>query len=467
MSGWDGPSALDQSALDLSALELGAGIAAGRIDPRALAEVFLDRIKAPDAPSNVYLAITRERAMAEAEAAAERAKRGLRRGPLDGVPVSWKDLFDTAGTATTAGSRLLAGRVPERDAALVARGTRAGLVCLGKTSLTEFAFSGLGYNPTMGAPVHPDDPDRIPGGSSSGAAVSVCAGLAAAAIGTDTGGSIRIPAAWTGLVGLKTTAGSLPMAGVLPLARSYDSVGPLTRDVADAAALWAVLADGPAPDLAGARAGQLVLVRPRGAFFGGIEPAAAEAMERAAEALAKAGARIESRDWPVFDDMAELLAREGSPVAAEAYGHWQDTLEARPAEVFPEVLKRFRMGRQVSGPGLARLQAGLTALSARCAAELEGMTALLMPAVAVRPPKSADITAGSDAYQAANGAALKLTAAANFLNLTAIALPAGRTQAGAQAPALPFGVMLVAGPGREAALLRAAAAAEKPLCAGL
>ena len=175
------------------------------------------------------------------------------------MPISWKDLYDSAGDVTSHGTPALADRVATGDAKVLARATRAGLVCLGKTNQTEFAFSILGLNPKMGTPPNPFDEAvaRIPGGSSSGAAVSVSRGLAAAAIGSDTGGSVRVPAAWNGLVGLKTSFGLLPLEGVLGLSTSMDTVGPLTRDVADAAALFAIL-DGrfgagnrPAPDLAG------------------------------------------------------------------------------------------------------------------------------------------------------------------------------------------------------------------------
>ncbi len=229
---------------EMTALALGEAIATGAIDPVDLAEHFLARIEAGDAEHSVYLAATPERARAESQAAALRAREGRRIGPLDGVPMSWKDLFDSAGVATTAASTLFADRVPEADAALLARASRAGMVCLGKTNLTEFAFSGLGINPHFGTPANAYDAEvaRVPGGSSSGAAVSVARGLAPAAIGSDTGGSVRIPAAWNGLVGLKTTAGLLPMAGVIPLAASLDTAGPLTRDVADANAVLAVLA---------------------------------------------------------------------------------------------------------------------------------------------------------------------------------------------------------------------------------
>ncbi|MDH3264989.1 MAG: amidase family protein, partial [Paracoccaceae bacterium] len=195
----------------MSAGDLGRGIASGGIDPVELAEAFLEAIAAHPDASRIYARTTPERARAEAKAAAERARAGHRRHPLDGVPISWKDLFDSAGVATEAGSALLAGRVPVADAAVLANATAQGSVCLGKTHLSELAFSGLGLNPITATPPNVNDPAAVPGGSSSGAAASVAFGLAAGAIGSDTGGSVRIPAAWNDLVGLKTSVGRLPM----------------------------------------------------------------------------------------------------------------------------------------------------------------------------------------------------------------------------------------------------------------
>lgn len=195
-----------QDWLWMTASDLGRGIGAGEIDPVALTQVFLDAIEGHELRDRIYARVTRERALAEAKAAAARAASGHRLSLLDGVPVSWKDLFDTAGVATEAGSKLLAGRVPDRDAVVLQAATAAGLVCLGKTHMSELAFSGLGYNPSTATPPCVNNPDAVPGGSSSGAAASVAFGLAAAGIGSDTGGSVRIPAAWNDLVGLKTTS---------------------------------------------------------------------------------------------------------------------------------------------------------------------------------------------------------------------------------------------------------------------
>ncbi|MGR3364905.1 MAG: amidase family protein, partial [Maritimibacter harenae] len=237
---------------NMSAGALGRGIGAGRIDPVELCESFLDAAGAHPDGTRIYARLTRERALAEAQAAAGRARDGQRRGPLDGVPVSWKDLFDTADAATEAGSALLRDRQPERDARVLQTATAQGLVCVGKTHMSELAFSGLGLNPITATPPNRHDPEAVPGGSSSGAAASVAQGLAAAGIGSDTGGSVRVPAAWNDLVGLKTTHGRLSLTGVVPLAARFDTVGPLCRTVEDAGLLLAALEGGRAPDLAGA-----------------------------------------------------------------------------------------------------------------------------------------------------------------------------------------------------------------------
>ncbi|MEO1611964.1 MAG: amidase, partial [Pseudomonadota bacterium] len=223
-----------------SAAETGRRIGAGEWDAREVTEAYLAAIEASPHANAIYARVTVDQARAEAAAAAERAAAGVRRGPLDGVPISWKDLYDTAGVGTEAGSAMLAGRVPETDATVVARARRAGIVSLGKTHMTELAFSGLGLNPVTATSPNRFDPKLAPGGSSSGAAASVAYDLAAAGIGSDTGGSVRIPSAWNSLVGLKTTHGLLPDDGVVLLCPGFDTVGPLCRTVEDAALLIAI-----------------------------------------------------------------------------------------------------------------------------------------------------------------------------------------------------------------------------------
>ena len=231
--------------LKMSASELGEAFENNLIDPVEA----LEAIQKNTLTDRIYLEVTKARAVGEAKDARKRQKFNARTGPLDGVPLSWKDLFDVAGHQTTAGSDLLKGRVPKNDCAILKLASINGLVTLGKTHMSELAFSGLGLNPITQTPPCVNDLSAVAGGSSSGAAASVAFGLAPAAIGSDTSGSVRIPAAWNDLVGLKTTLGRVSMEGVIPLCRSFDTVGPIVKTVEDAALLFSVLTGNKPVDL--------------------------------------------------------------------------------------------------------------------------------------------------------------------------------------------------------------------------
>ena len=239
-----------QSILEMSASDLGRAIDVGKLDPLEITEAYLAAIVAHPEAKRIYTMTTQKRALAEAKMASQRARSRQRLSLLDGVAISWKDLFDTAGDVTEAGSDLLAERIPEKDAVCLRDATGAGLVCLGKTHMSELAFSGIGLNPVKETPPCVNFPDTVPGGSSSGAGASVAFRLAPAAIGSDTGGSVRIPAAWNDLVGLKTTSGLISLKGVVPLCASFDTVGPLTKTVEDAAHIFTPLTGHGVVDLA-------------------------------------------------------------------------------------------------------------------------------------------------------------------------------------------------------------------------
>ncbi len=437
----------------MSAASLGRGIAAGEIDPVTLTEVFLDAIDAHPDGGRIYARVTAERARAEAQAASERAAAGLRRSPLDGVPVSWKDLFDTAGTATEAGSALLAGRVPDRDAEVLENATSLGLVCLGKTHMSEFAFSGLGYNPVTETPPCVNDPGAAPGGSSSGAAASVAFGLAAAAVGSDTGGSVRVPAAWNDLVGLKTTAARLSLSGVVPLAPRFDTVGPLTRTVEDAALMLAAL-DGAMPadlagaDLAGRRFAALTTVALDDLRDG---PAAAHA--DVLSRLEAAGAEIVEIAVP---ELEEAMALSGILYTSEAYGVWRDTIEARPDAMFPEILARFRGGADHGAADYVAAWRTLERLREVWARATAGFDAVLAPTVPIMPPELARLKAEDAYYRTENLMTLRNTRIGNLMGLAALTLPTGHASCGLQ---------LLAPPMSERLLLRLGRAAEVVLTA--
>ncbi len=433
--------------LRMEALALGRGIAAGRIDPVELAEAHLEAIAAHPVGPLAYARTTPGRARAEARAAAGRARAGTLRGPLDGVPLSWKDLFDSAGVATEAGTRLLAGRVPERDARVLADAGAAGTVCLGKTHMSELAFSGLGLNPVTATPPCINDERAVSGGSSSGAAASVAFGLAAGAVGSDTGGSVRVPAAWNDLVGLKTTAGTLPMAGVVPLCPRFDTLGPIARSVADAAAIHAAIGARRAPSLEGADLSGTRIMVLETVALDDLERPVAEGFDRGVRALERRGARIER---------GAVAAVPLSPVlfAAEAYGVWRDAIEADPDVMFPEILARFRGGRDVTAAEFVAAWRRLEALRAEYRAATAGYDAVVLPTCPILPPDRARLESDSAYYAERNLMTLRNTRIGNLMGLPGLSLPTGIPSAG---------LLLQTPPRTEARLLRLGAAAERAL----
>ena len=236
---------MSQTWLKMTASNLGRGIENGSISPTALVKTYLDAISNHPMSERIYTYVTQERAMQEAQSAEARAISGQRLSLLDGVPISWKDLFDSKDINTEAGSEILSGRIPDEDAVVLKHASNAGMVCLGKTHMSELAFSGLGLNPIKQTTPCKNDLNAVSGGSSSGAAGSVAFNLAPIAIGSDTGGSVRIPAAWNDLVGLKTTSGDISLSGVVPLCPKFDTVGPLCRSVEDASLIYAILKNQP------------------------------------------------------------------------------------------------------------------------------------------------------------------------------------------------------------------------------
>ena len=449
-----------------TALELGRAIEAREIDPRELVEHFLKRIGETDTRHDIFLRITADRARAEAEGAAARAAAGLRRSPLDGVPISWKDLYDTAGDITSHGALVLAERIAKEDATVVRRATNGGLSCLGKTNQTEFAFSILGLNPKTGTPPNPFDNkvDRLPGGSSSGAAVSLSRGLAAGAIGSDTGGSIRVPAAWNGLVGFKTSFGLIPTKGVLSLSTTLDTVGPLAHDVADAAALYALLSGhygtgNPAPpDLSGARVEAVSLAVPETIAWDNLDPGVARAAEGALARLRAAGCGVRTIAVPEFETVERTVSHFGPYHAAECHATWHEVIEARPELVYAPIRDRILLGGKMTATAAESAKQGLAVAARSLHARMRTHGLLVMPTIAISPPPIAELESDRDAWLAANVMTLRNTRLGNFLDCCAITLPCGMDDNG-----IPVGLMVMAPPRQEARLLRAAAAMEPVL----
>ncbi len=440
---------------DRTAAALGRAIAEGRADPVEIAEASLERIAAHPDGGRVFARTTPERARAEAEAARRRRAEGRPAGPLDGVPVSWKDNIDSARVATEAGSRLLAGRVPSEDATVLARGSMAGLVCLGKTHLSELAFSGLGVNPMTATAPNPLMPGHAPGGSSSGAAASVALGLAAAAVGSDTGGSVRIPACWQGLVGLKTTPGLLPNDGVVPLAASLDTVGPLARSTEDAGLLLAAmlgdpfrpLPEPPEPAALAVEVAETVVLED-------CEAAVSEAFEAAIDRIGRAGARVARGPLEAIAEVFDVAARLSPLVTAEAWGHWGATIEANPGAMYPPIEARFRLGATVDPTADAEARAEFARLGRAVSERIAGGALLAMPTVAIRPPEIEPLLADEQHYTERNLMALRNTRLVNLLGLPAITLPL---------PEPATGLMLVGAAGEERRLIAAGRALEPVL----
>jgi len=440
-----------QDWLTMSASDLGRGIAAGEIDPVALTETYLAAIDAHPSRDRIYARVTHDRAMSESRAAQSRAQSGRRLSPLDGVPISWKDLFDTAGVGTEAGSALLKDRVPDADCEVLRNATMAGLVCLGKTHMSELAFSGLGLNPITETPPCVNDPDAVPGGSSSGAATSVAFGLAACGIGSDTGGSVRIPSAWNDLVGLKTTSDRLSVAGVVPLCLKFDTVGPLARTVEDAALMFAALEGGPAADLRGASLKGRRFATLQTVAMDHLRDAPREAYESALQRLEAAGATIEPLEVP---ELKEAMSLTVALYTAEAYGLWRDVIEASPELMYDQILERFRAGAGISGPDYVSAWAALDSHRMAWDRDTAQFDAVLCPTSPILPPNLERLSSDHDYYVTENLLSLRNTRIGNLMGLCGLSLPTGVPSCGIQ---------LLSPPNTEEALLRIGSAAEAAL----
>ncbi len=420
-------------------------------------ETILARLAARAADERVFLSVYHDAARAAADAADGRRKAGISLGPLDGAIVSIKDLFDVAGEITTAGSVAILDAPPaKRDAVVVHRLRQAGAVILGKTNMVEFAFSGLGLNPHYGTPGNAADPERIPGGSSSGAGVSVAEGTSDLSIGSDTGGSVRIPAALNGVVGFKPTAHRVPLDGAFPLSPSLDSIGPLGHSVQDCASADAVMA-GEEPrrlsphTLAGLRIGI-----PRGRLFAETEPMVGQAFEAASERLARAGARV--ADHPI-EDLLQAMADttvKASIASIEASEVHADWIETRAERIDPRVQWWIARSGGVPAPVYIRMLRRRRELIAAMDQRLAPLDVLALPTTAISAPLTAPLEADDKLYNHTDWLILRNTMWVNQFDLTGISLPLPGSQR-------PVGLMLVARHGQDRRLLDIAASVERAL----
>ncbi|WP_409285810.1 amidase [Pseudomonas protegens] len=437
--------------------EQAQALAEGRTSSEALVENALQRIALHRATGGTaYISVDAEGALRSARASDTARAYGQVPSPLAGLVVSIKDLFDVAGQVTAAGSRLLADAPPAQcDAPVIKRLKAAGAILLGRTNMSEFAFSGLGLNPHYGTPLAPGTGQRIAGGSSSGAAVSVAQGMAVAGLGSDTGGSIRIPAAFCGLTGFKPSASRVPLQGAFPLATSLDSIGALTQSVADCILLDQILSSEvldtrPVP-LAGLR-----LAVTRDWVMQSLDATVTTAFERSLETLAEAGAQIRWFDFPELQELPSINAA-GGITAAQAWSHHRRWLESDDAQHYdPRVAQRIRRGAAISAADYLHLQAERQRLINLAHERLGNADAWLLPTVAVVAPKLADLEHDDDFF-ACNALVLRNTSVINFLDGCALSLPCQ------QGKELPVGLSIAGLHGQDARILQVSGAVEAVL----
>ncbi len=451
----------------LSIAEAGRLIARRALSSVELTDAYLAQIARLNDRLNAFVHVMADAARAEAREAEVTIAHGTYRGPLHGIPVALKDLYDVAGVPTEAGSKILRGNIATADATVTRLLREAGAVLLGKTNTHEFAFGVTTNNPHTGPTRNPWDSSRIPGGSSGGSAAAVAAGMAAMAMGTDTGGSIRIPASLCGVVGLKPTHGRISLAGVMPLAWSLDHAGPFTHTVEDAALVLNLLAGGDdtdaatapvhVPDYTAALADGVRGMRlgvPRDDFFADLDPAVAAATEAALGVFRDLGATVE--DMP-FPDLAPWREAQGDLLLAEARHTHADWLATRPDDYGDDVRARLTRRDDLTAAELMRALRTRAAATRDLAALFRQYDALLLPATRIpaSPIDGQTVLINGQPVFAPNALTLNVSPF-NLTGVPAISVPCGFTDAG-----LPVGLEIVGGRWDEATVLRVAAAYER------
>jgi aspartyl-tRNA(Asn)/glutamyl-tRNA(Gln) amidotransferase subunit A len=442
---------------------LARDLADGRTSSRALVEQALARIADPAGEgSRAFLKVHRDQALAAADACDRHRREGAPASPLSGLPVSVKDLFDVAGDVTTAGSKLLRGAAAATaDAAAVARLRAAGAIVIGRTNMTEFAYSGIGLNPHYGTPANPWDraTRRIPGGSSSGAGVSVADGMAVVGLGTDTGGSVRIPAALCGVAGFKPTQRRVPLDGCFPLSSTLDSVGPLAPSVACCASAYRALAGEPVRPLAAATLRELRLGVPQNIVLEALDPEVARAFDAALRRVSAAGAHVVELRLPEFDEIV-AATRRGGVQAPEAYALHRAWLEQRGDEYDQRVRARLLAAKDMLAADYVELLALRSRLVQGFGRERHGVDAFLLPTVPKVAPAIEGLERDAEAFRNVNLLMLRNTSLFNFLDACALSLPVHRRGDA------PVGLMIAGYPGDDDRVLSAGLAIEAVAAAG-
>ena len=450
-----------------SIAELAPLIQRKEVSPVEVTQVHLDRIERLNGQFLAYLTVLRDEALAAAREAEQEIARGQYRGPLRGIPIALKDLFAVKGVRLTCGSKILADHIADSDATVVTRLNQAGTILLGKLNMHEFAWGGTSLNPHYGTPRNPWDPTRLPGGSSGGSTVATAAGLAMGTLGTDTGGSVRIPASLSGIVGLKPTYGRVSRFGVYPLSHSCDHVGPMVRTVADAAVLLQAIA-GPDPkdpttsraavpdytlalreDIRGLRLGV-----PQEYFFDDVEPAVRDGITTAVQHLSSLGAVVEEVSIP---SMQHVIASSTAIIGAEAYEIHAQTLKTHSQDYGADVRSRLMLGACIQASQYLKAQRFRTLLCQEMLDILGRVDALITPTTLMTASKIGEPTVhigGKEVVVAAHIA--RATRPFNMTGLPAISVPCGFTPDG-----LPIGLQIVGRPFEETTVLRLAYAYER------
>jgi aspartyl-tRNA(Asn)/glutamyl-tRNA(Gln) amidotransferase subunit A len=454
----DRPSLHYQSITDLA-----DGIRKGEITSTQLVQNFLDRIKSLDGQLNAFRLTCPERALEQAAAADRQIKDGKDPGILHGIPYAVKDLFDVKGLPTTAGASLLEKNIATADAHAIHQLNRAGMILLGKTNTVQFAYSGVGINHDHGTPHNPwNRIHHVPGGSSSGSAVAVAAGMTPMALGTDTGGSVRIPASLCGTAGLKTTVGRVSRAGVYPLSWSLDSVGPLTRSVEDAALVYQRLQGVDSDDettwgltvqdvLNGLKDGVqgMRLAFAETVFWEDADPEIEKAVRECGKVFEGLGAKVSSIEF-IEAQQARQLNSKGLIIAAEAYTLNKKWLEEHFDRLDPIVAHRMIKGKEVEAAEYLQNNLAWRNLRSKTVNTLKDVDALLVPTTAIPALPTAEIDGDMETYSERNLSYLRNTAIGNVLNMCGLSVPCGFTKQG-----LPIGLMIYAKPFQENIVLRA------------
>jgi aspartyl-tRNA(Asn)/glutamyl-tRNA(Gln) amidotransferase subunit A len=441
--------------------ELAPRLRSRQISPVELTRECLGRIDKLNSALNAFITVTAESALVEARAAEAEIARGEWRGPLHGIPIGLKDLIDTAGVRTTSASKLHATRVPIEDAEVVRRMRSAGAVILGKNNLHEFAYGGSSLISHFGEVHNPWDRGRITGGSSGGSAAAVVAGMGYAAIGTDTAGSVREPAALCGCVGLKATYGRVPSRGVIPLSLSLDHVGPLARSVADVAIVLQAIAGFDAADITTAEIpvadylsgmkespAHLRVGVPRDYFFDDLDVEVASAMNHALDAIRTIAAEVKEVRLDVPTD--RTLQK------AESYANHAESVAKNPELYDPETVRRIRSGENVSAVEYIEQRRELEAARRRIRSIFSDVDVLVTPTTPMPAPAIAGLKASPEALRPAELRLLRNTRPFNVWGLPAISVPCGFTQSG-----LPIGLQIAGPPWREDMVLQLAYAYEQ------